>query len=151
MKPFLLKCRPNHVAASFTLYRDYKPRAQGHFLFVCGLYCAYYRLDPPPFMTTQWSGFDNLYHVTDVTIVLFIVSQNLFCFPDYLFVKGMLIASNNRHCDSFIHVVTGNMTCPKFAMSLSFLAQLYPPNQSKLIVFMSTQYKLDETESGCNM
>ena len=134
MKPFLLKCRTNHVAASFTLYGGYKPRrCWWHFLIVCGLYCAYYRLDPPPFMTTQWSGFDNLHHVTDVTIVLLIVSQNIFRFPDYLFVKGMLKASNKRHCDSFIHTVTGNKTCPKFAMSSSFLAQLYPPNQSKLI------------------
>jgi len=90
-------------------------------------------------MTTQRSGFDNLHHVTDVTIVLFIVSQNLFRFPDYLFVKGMLKASNKRHCDSFIHTVTGNKTCPKFAMSSSFLAQLYPPNQSKLIMNSSQQ------------
>lgn len=99
-------------------------------------------------MTTQRSGFDNLHHVPDVTTVLFIVSQNLLRFPDYLFVKGMLKAPNNRHYDGFIHTATGNKTCPKFAMSSFFLAQLYPPNQSKLIKarFLGTQYKFEEPE-----
>jgi hypothetical protein len=107
----------------------------GTLLIVCGLHSANYRLDPPPFMTTQRPGFDNLHHVTDVTIVLFIMSQNLFRFSDYLFVKWVLKPPNNRHCDSLIHTATGNKTCPKLAMSSFFLAQLYPPNQSKLTAF----------------
>jgi hypothetical protein len=65
------------------------------FLIVDGLYCAYDRLDPPPFLTTQRTGFNNLHHVTDVTTILFIVSENLLRFPDDLLVKRVLIATNN--------------------------------------------------------
>ncbi len=134
--PSQVPCEP-HCSVSHPLIRAARTtRCWWHFLIVCGLPCAYYRLDTPPFVTTQRAGFDNLHHVTDVTTVLFIVSQNLFRFPDDLFVKRMLKASNQRHCDSFIHIVTRDKTCPKFAMSSSFLAQLYPPNQSKLIKYV---------------
>ena len=150
MKPFLLKCRANQLLCLSPCKMDGTNHAHcwRHCLIVGSLSCVYYRLDPPPFMTTQRSGFNNLHNVTDVTTVLFIVSQNLFRFPDDLFVKRMLKSPNNRHCDSFIHTVTRNKTCPKFAMSSSFLAQLYPPNQSKLmkVSYFSTQYKFDETE-----
>ena len=143
MKPFFLKCQT--TVASFVIYKYQKRhKLVLRHLLICGLHRAHYRLDPPSFLTAQRSSLNNLHHITDITTILFIVSQNFLSFPNYLFIKGMLITPHKRDSNSFVHTVTCNMTCPELAMSSPFFVQLYPPNQLKPIISNASENKITE-------
>ena len=93
-------------------------------LSVACIYSTDNRLDTPTFTATQRTRFNNLNHITDVTIIRFIVSQDLLRFSDNLLVKGMLIPTNNRNGNSFFHAVTRHKTRPNLTMPLSFFVQI---------------------------
>ncbi len=132
MKTFLLKCHTGIIYCSF-LSGIVSEEGRRCFcaLSVTGFYSTDNRLDTPTLMAAQRTCFNNLNHITNVTIIRFIVSQDLLGFSDNLLVKRMLISTNNRNGNSFVHVVTRHKTCLNLTMSLSFFVQIESPNPVK--------------------
>ena len=135
MKTFLLKCPTGTIYCRFLSgIRNEGVRRCLPYLSVAGFYSTDNRLDAPPFTAAQRTRFNNLNHIADVTIIGFIVSQEFLRFSDDLLVKGVLIPTNNRNGNSFIHTVTRHKTCPNLTMSLSFFVQIQSPNPIKTYV-----------------